>query len=137
MRIIKIFQNKLFVTILFLMLLVGFIVLAARTNKPVSSPSPTQQPFEKVKSLDQEAVKSDLTIIESNKIYDIGDDQPIITAVINDPKPLIGKYPFLKKAYKGDVIITTPQQTVIFDPSTKTVRDISKTSLYKELSGTK
>ncbi|MDO8335491.1 MAG: hypothetical protein Q7T74_01760 [Candidatus Saccharibacteria bacterium] len=130
----KIFQNKLLVTVSVLLLLVGFIVLAARTNKPLSPPQPNQQTFEKIQTLDKEAAKNDVTIIESNKIYDIGDDQPVITAIINDPKPLIGKYPFLKKAYKGDVIITTPQQTVIFDPSTKTVRDIGKISLYEELS---
>ncbi len=124
--------------------IVGIVVLAIigliigrllyinkKTNTQNTSPATF---FKEVKKIGKTEVKDDLTIIESNKIYDIGDGKPVITAVINNISPLQEKYPFLKRAYKGDVIITTEDQTVIFDPSTKTIRDISKVSLYEYLS---
>lgn len=116
--------------------IIGLIVarLLYINKKNNTQDSPSTNSFVKVKSLDKAALRSDLTIIESNKIYDIGDGKPVITAVINNISSLQEKYPFLKRAYKGDVVITTPDQTVIFDPSTKTIRDISKVSLYEELS---
>lgn len=113
------------------LIFVRFLYISKKTD--TKSTLPTNS-FTQVKPIEKSAVKNDLTIIESNKIYDIGDNEPVITAVLNEFTALKARYPFLKKAYKGDVVITTPKQTVIFDPLTKTVRDISKVSLYEELS---
>ncbi len=41
--------------------------------------------------------------------------------------------PLFARSYKGDLIVFLPDQTIVFDPTTKTVRDIISKSFYKEV----
>lgn len=133
MELKNIIQNKLFVTLTVLLVLFGVIIFISQKNRMEVPPQP-KIPLVQVKSLDAKSAKKDLIIIESNKLYDLGDNQPVITAVIQDPEALKKTYPSLHLAYKGDVLITSKEKTVIFDPRTKSIRDLSGQSLYKELS---
>ena len=49
---------------------------------------------------------------------------------IIDIKSLQAKSPIFKKAYLHDLVILQPDKTIIFDPLTKTVRDVSSEVFY-------
>ncbi len=132
MNIKKLLKNKLVVSLFVLLLIAIGIYFIANLNKPKND-QPTQA-LSEVKKIEASQIRDNVQIVQSNKIYDIGSDKPVITAIIKDTTPLLGKYPFLKRAYKDDLIITTADQTVIYTPSTKSIRDISKVSLYEDLS---
>jgi hypothetical protein len=128
--------SKITIAILVIAFLAGAILLFSKLYSQLKEGNQKKEfkvAFEKVVKHDATSAKKDIEILEANKIYPIGDGQPVITAIIHDTTSLQKDFPFLRKAYKGDIIITTPKQTVIFDPLTKTVRDISNVSLYAYL----
>lgn len=128
----RLVKNKLFVTIIILLIIGIVIFIFYRINN--TNQTPKIQSFTEANKIEATQIKDNIQIVESNKIYDIGDGKPVITAIIKNTTPLLGKYPFLKRTYKDDLIITTPDQTVIYTSSTKSIRDISTVSPYEQLS---
>lgn len=53
---------------------------------------------------------------------------------IKDLKVIQSKSNIFKKAYKEDLVVLLPDRTIIYDPITKTVRDVSKVKFYDEFS---
>lgn len=128
----KIIFNKVTVAISVIFITGIIIFLFASLNNQPKTQS-INSPVEKITAVSPEDAKKSVEITAVNKLYEIGEGDPIITAVIVDVKPLAQKFPFLSRAYKNDLIISTPKKTVVYDSSTSTIRDISTVSIYKEL----
>lgn len=71
---------------------------------------------------------------EAVKLVEFKLDENAVVAVVENPDILKAEYPEVSNVYKGDYLITSPQKTVIFDPHTNSVRDVSSISLYERLS---
>lgn len=132
MKLIRLPGNKLFISFFFSIFFIMIILLLAAHNS-IKTEIPSVLPLQKINSLNPSEVKSDVVLVQVNSLYEIGDNEPVITAVIVDKKPLVKDFPFLNRAYKDDLIITTPKKTIIFSPSTKSIRDISTISVYEKL----
>ncbi len=88
---------------------------------------PTAQPVQKVNkvSLIQKSTS------EINDLVEIPNRDKAKVFQVNNVKALVSVGEIFKKAYKGDLVVLLPDKTIIYDPSTKTIRDISNEILYE------
>lgn len=67
-----------------------------------------------------------------NLLVEIPDKNKARVIEVIDPKILEQVNKIFKKSYKGDLVILLPDKTIIYDPLTNTIRDISSVSLYEK-----
>lgn len=128
----KIITSKKTITVIVISCILTIIFILARLNSQHKT-EPINNALEKITAISPQDAKKSVEIVTVNKLYEIGEGDPIITAVITDVKKLAERHSFLSRAYKNDLIISTPKKTVVYDPSTSTIRDISTVVIYKEL----
>ena len=69
------------------------------------------------------------------ELVEIPNEKDAIIMEVKDQKKIQEFDPLFGRSYKGDLIVFLPDQTIVFDPTTKTVRDIISTSFYEEVKG--
>ena len=109
----------------------GFGILIANKN-PEQKVQTTQVLGVSSKSNINSAVtKKSLSDLDA--LVQIPNEKEAIVVEITDQKKIREFDPLFGRSYKGDLIVFLPDQTIVFDPVTKTVRDIISKSFYKEV----
>ncbi len=80
--------------------------------------------FDQIQIVDGNSSKENQILENNNRLVEISEDGKAVTATIEDPEHVATYFDFFSKAYKGDIIIATPQNTIILD-SNNNIRDIS------------
>ncbi len=83
--------------------------------------------------LEVSPLEADGAISSASAFIKIVKENEAIVAVIENPQTIKERFPFLQQSFKGDLLISTSDQTVIFDKKTNQIRDISNKSIYKEI----
>lgn len=113
-------------------LAVLFIVIVFHKEKPVKNEVTTSFKESFISPQNPEVIKK--SISDVNNLVEIPDKSHAKVFEVVDVKSLRAKSPIFKKAYPHDFVVLLPDKTIIYDPSTKTVRDISSKVFYDELS---
>ena len=129
----KFFKENYRVFVVFgIPLILLILVLLFNKNKYLKKEAivPTLKTFNEsvVTPQSSEVVKK--SIQEVDGLIEIPDKSKVKVIEIVDIKSLQSKSPIFKKAYLHDLVILLPDKTIIFDPLTKTVRDVSSEVFY-------
>lgn len=126
-----------------LVLIVGIpvllIVFLIFSSKMPSSPSGGKNGLDKPPEIkDSVRIANDPVLVKKSiddvsKLVDIPDREKAKVAQIKNLEDLQKINTIFKRAYKNDYVIFLPTKTYIYDPSTKTIRDISNISFYDKL----
>lgn len=90
--------------------------------------------LEKTASFDVDDALTKKSIAEVDGLLELPEKEKAIVAQIKDKEALVEFNAIFERSYIGDLVIFLPTQTVIYDPATKTVRDISSIVLYQYVS---
>ena len=123
----KFFKENYRVFVIFgIPIILLILVLLFYKNKPLNKETTTSLPKTFKESVvtpqSPEVVKK--SIQEVDGLIEIPDKSKAKVIEIIDIKSLQAKSPIFKKAYLHDLVILQPDKTIIFDPLTKTVRDV-------------
>ena len=66
-------------------------------------------------------------------LIEIPNVKDAVVTEVTDQKIIREFDPLFARSYKGDLIVFLPGQTIVYDPITKTVRDIISKSFYEEV----
>jgi len=99
-----------------------------KTNS-VKSDSSFAKSFNQVQNPDY--IKKNINDIDA--LIEIPNKDKAIVVQIKNLKAMQDKNAIFKRAYKDDLVIFLPDKTIIYDPLTKTIRDISKNTFYNEV----
>lgn len=108
----------------------GIIFIGSQNNKHTKQQNNTVNTVP-VEIIDDKALVQKSTT-EINNLVEIPNRDKAKVYQVNDKKEVEKKGEIFKKAYKGDLIILLPDKTIIFDPLTKTIRDISGKVYFDE-----
>lgn len=108
----------------------GAIFLSSKLNTSVNPKKTSSKTLVPIESVNDPAVVQKSTA-EVNNLVEIPNKDKAKVYLVNDKKAVEAKNSIFKKAYKGDLIVLLPDKTIIYDPSTKTIRDISNVILYE------
>lgn len=101
-------------------------ILVAINYKP-------QTPIEKNTELNLEDSVIRKSVDEVDEQLELADKEKAIVVQIKDKEKLAEFDALFDRAYQNDMVIFLPNQTIIYDSSTKTIRDISSESFYEEV----
>ena len=73
------------------------------------------------------------SLSDLDALVQIPNEKDAIVMEVTDQEKIREFDPLFARTYKGDLIVFLPDQTIVFDPSTKTVRDIISKSFYEEV----
>lgn len=79
--------------------------------------------------VDNDLVKRSTSEVDG--FLELADVEKAIVFEIKDKEDLVNLDPLFNRAYQKDIVIFLPNQTIIYDASTKTIRDISSKSFYE------
>lgn len=130
MKVLRILKQPIAVTIILItiVIFVIFIIVKVQNNKG-DQLVPLIGSFSKIS--DEDAKSS---IANASAFIEIKNEGEALVVVISNPDALKSNFPFLQQSFEGDILISTKDQTIIFDSKTNTIRDISNTSIYNEMS---
>lgn len=83
------------------------------------------------KDIDSAVTKKSLSDLDA--LVQIPNEKDAIVMEVTDQEKIREFDPLFARTYKGDLIVFLPDQTIVFDPTTKTIRDIISKSFYKEV----
>lgn len=83
--------------------------------------------------IDLNAAVVSKNISDLDALVEIPNTKDAVVMEVTDQKMIREFDPLFGRSYKGDLIIFLPDQTIVFDPVTKTVRDIISKSFYGEV----
>ncbi len=113
-------------------LAVLFIVIVLHKDKPVKKDVATS--FKEAVTFPNNPELIKKSISDVSNLVEIPDESQAKVFEVVDVKSLRVRSPIFKKAYPHDFVVLLPDKTIIYDPSTKTVRDISSKVFYDEFS---
>ncbi len=122
---------KLVIVLIVSGLLIGGIILIGSQNNKLLKQQKNTEKTVPVEKIDNRALIQKSTD-EINNLVEIPNRDKAKVYQVNDKKEVEKKGEIFKKAYKGDLIILLPDKTIIFDPLTKTIRDISGKVYFDE-----
>ena len=130
MKVLRILKQPIAVTIMLITIVtfVIFVIVKVQNNND-EKPVPLIGSFSKIS--DEDAKSS---IASASAFIEIKNEGDALVAQISNPDALKSNFPFLQQSFEGDILISTKDQTIIFDSKTNTIRDISNTSIYNEMS---
>ncbi len=111
----------------------GFFISRQQTSK-TSTKQDAQVPFNESYKVSDNKDLVAKSLSEVDQLIEIPDKKNAKVAEIVNLKSLQKKSKIFSKAYEHDIVIFLPTKTIIFDPLTKTIRDISKESYYDQVS---
>lgn len=71
------------------------------------------------------------SLSDLNALLEIPNVKDAIVMEVTDQKILREFDPLFARTYVGDLVVFLPDQTIVYDPTTKTVRDIMSKSFYE------
>ena len=120
-------MKKVLVVIILVVAIVGGIIFLQKTSK--KEPLKPVAGVEYSVATDKAFIKKNITDIDA--LVEIPNKDKAKVIQIKDIKAVQKIDEIFKKAYKDDLIIFLPDKTIIYDPSTRTIRDISSKILYE------
>lgn len=107
-------------------ILFGFLISQKKTQPNTSALTQSTKA-----DLDTAVVSRNISDLDA--LVQIPNKKDAIVVEIVDQAKIREFDPLFARSYNGDLIIFLPDQTIVFDPVTKTVRDIISGSFYKEV----
>lgn len=84
------------------------------------------------KSLPKDAIL-EKNIENLTGLIEIPNSKDAVVMEVTDQEKIREFDPLFSRTYKGDLIVFLPDQTIVFDPTTRTIRDIISKSFYEEV----
>lgn len=109
----------------------GFGILIA--NKTPEQKKQTTQVLGVSAKQDINSAITKKNLSDLDALVQIPNEKDAIVMEVTDQEKIREFDPLFARTYKGDLIVFLPDQTIVFDPSTKTVRDIISKSFYEEV----
>jgi len=126
-------KHRLIVLILIPSILgiVGFGILIAQKNPEQKDHTTQVLGISSQQNINSAVTKKSLSDLDA--LVQIPNEKDAIVMEVTDQEKIREFDPLFARTYKGDLIVFLPDQTIVFDPSTKTVRDIISKSFYEEV----
>lgn len=125
-------MKKLLVVIAIPLLAFAAILLFHKSSNQVQKESKVSIKESLIASDNTQFVRKSINDVDA--LIEIPNKSEAKVFQIKDLKVIQSKSNIFKKAYKEDLVVLLPDRTIIYDPITKTVRDVSKVKFYDEFS---
>jgi len=109
----------------------GFGVLIAKKTPEQKNQTTQVLGISSQQNINSAVTKKSLSDLDA--LLQIPNKKEAIVVGVTDQKMIREFDPLFARTYKGDLVVFLPDQTIVFDPATKTVRDIISKSFYKEV----
>lgn len=121
----------LLLTIVGFLGILGFGILLSKGGSGQKNESTPIQGVSKKIDINASGTKKSLSDLDA--LVEIPNVKDAVVMEVTDQKMIREFDPLFGRVYKGDLIVFLPDQTIVYDTTTKTVRDIISTSFYEEV----